>query len=406
MFSKMQKQQVKEIFKRKPDVDNNVELYSHDFLSNSASLENRKSYIFHGDELFLEGYPYSIELTEDDFYSGSEPSGFEFDKCRFFEAHEGTLLRVFNIDGKWYTSTNRRLNAFNSNWIYKKSTFGIDFAAAVKENIRIVSDDEIFEEEENLTLEQQKDNARKYLDEIYERNLDKDKKYMFLLKLSKEEKFVCKSVPFSFFNVGVFDKDNKLDLTEPVVLDGYNVPTPAEPKFESLDHLFYELRNVDPEYIQGFIAIQENTKHFKILNGFYKRLSELRGVTPSLRFRYLELLHEKANAQSDQEYHNCEIRIDEFCRRFDFVPIAVENQIWNIVNELHAKYYTIYINRERCDVAPKMTKMLNYIHYEYINSGYDLITSKPRIRYLVEYTNPSNLNQLIAEHEKACKRAE
>ena len=160
------------------------------------------------------------------------------------------------------------------------------------ENIRALSDEEFFEDEEE-SFEEKKKVAREYLNKIYEANLDKSKKYMFLIEPCKEERIVCLTNSPRFFNIGVFDKDNNLSLTEDVVLDGFMVPKPQELFFEDMREMLQALDNIDIKRIQGFIAIQSeqgrDDKHFKILTNRYKYYFGLRGNTSSIRFRFLEL---------------------------------------------------------------------------------------------------------------------
>jgi|APSaa5957512535_1039671.scaffolds.fasta_scaffold00260_29 hypothetical protein len=408
-----------QLMKKQPDVDKerpSVELYSAEYRDQRCipHSTNVKSYVFNGDELFFEGYPYSIELTQTNY------EGLEFEKCRFFEAHEGTLLRVFNIGGKWYTSTNRRLDAFNSKWAAKTTTFGLHFAHAVRENIRALSDEEFFEDEEE-SFEEKKKVAREYLNKIYEANLDKSKKYMFLIEPCKEERIVCLTNSPRFFNIGVFDKDNNLSLTEDVVLDGFMVPKPQELFFEDMREMLQALDNIDIKRIQGFIAIQSeqgrDDKHFKILTNRYKYYFGLRGNTSSIRFRFLELeyqntlihLGQGTNQQTTAQTNQMLI---DFCDMYDFNAEPLLNYIWRVVVEdLFQKYQIRYIKKNLADpsMSPKQDKMLKEIHMHFsesVRAGRRRQTDRLRIRDILAMQKPSYLNQLIAEYEKKDKDAE
>lgn len=419
MMSTITKQIVQQKFKKQPDVDQeqpSVQLFCTEYRDQRCvpHSSNAKSYVFNDDELFLEGYPYSIELTQTNY------EGLEFAKCRFFEAHEGTLLRVFNINGKWYTSTNRRLNAFNSKWAAKTTTFGIHFADAVRENIRAVNDDEFFEDEEDKKLEDRKQDARDYLNQIYEANLDKTKKYMFLIEPCKEERIVCLTNSPRFFNIGVFDKDNNLSLDEDVVLDGYGVPRPQELVFEDMREMLDALNNIDFNRIQGFIAIQNeegrDNKHFKILNNMYKYYFGLRGNTSSIRFRYLQLAHQNTMITmglgiNQQTTVQTKQMLDDFCAMYDFNPQPLLEYVWiKIVGDLFQKYQQRYIKKMTdTSITDKQDKMLKEIHQHFIESlraGNRRPTNKMRINDILVMQKPSSLNQLIAEYEKKDKDAE
>lgn len=403
---------------KKSDVDSEhpeVELYFSEYRNQNCvnHSTNTKSCVFNGDQLFLASYPYSIELDL------AQPNQeFEFEKCRFFEAHEGTLIRVFNIKGNWYTATNRRLNAFNSKWAAKTTTFGLHFADAVRENIRALNDDEFFEDEEE-SFEEKKKSAKNYLSKIYDDNLDKSKKYMFLLEPCKEERIVCLTNSPRFFNIGVFDKDNNLSLDEDVTLGGFLVPKPKELVFEDMGKMRCALENIDYYHLQGFIAIQNGgEKHFKILNEQYKYLFKLRNNVSSIRFRFLQLEHQNTvinlnHGTNQQTTAQTEQMLNDFCNlyRSEFDPQPLLTYIWSrVVEDLFVKYQDRYIKKQPDPtVSNKQDMMLKEIHRyfnESVKAGHRRQTDRLRIRDILAMQKPSDLNQLIAEYEKKDKDAE
>jgi len=407
---------VQQQLKKFPDVDKenpSVKLYCSEYRNQNCvpHSTNAKSYVFNNGQIFFEGYPYSIELTQNNC------DELEFEKCRFFEAHEGTLLRVFNIDGKWYTSTNRRLDAFNSKWAAKTTTFGIHFADAVRENIRSLNDGEIFEEEE-ATLAEKKKTASDYLSKIYEDNLDKTKKYMFLLEPCGEERIVCLTNSPRFFNIGVFDKDNNLSLEEDVSMDGFVVPKPKELVFENVDEMLCALDNIDIYNIQGFVAIQSaeglDDKHFKILNNRYKYFFDVRGNTPSIRFRFIELEYQNTivnlqHGTNQQTTVQTEQMLRDFCDMYKFDPQPLLNYIWvKVVDDLFHKYQNRYIKKHPADptITTKQDMILKDIHSHFsesVREGRRRQTDKRRIADILATQKPPVLNQLIAEYEKKDK---
>lgn len=413
------KQIVKQQLRKQPDIDKeqpDVELYCSEYRNQNCipHSTNAKSYIFNGDKLFLESYPYSIELTRDNH------DELEFEKCRFFEAHEGTLIRVFNINGKWYTSTNRRLDAFNSKWAAKTTTFGIHFADTVMENIRALNDDEFFENEEE-TIEERKNSSKNYLNKIYDENLDKSKKYMFFLEPCKEERIVCSTKSPCFFNIGVFDKDNNLSLDEDVVLDGFNVPKPKELMFKDMSEMLCALDNISINRIQGFIAIQteegREDKHFKLLNDDYKYYFGLRGNTSSIRFRFLELEYQntiinlriRTNQQTTRQTQKM---LNDFCNLYNFNPQPLLNYIWlKVVDDLFYKYQNRYIKKQQIDglITTKQDNILKEIHFHFnesVRANRRCRTDRLRIRDILAMQKPSVLNQLIGEYEKKDRDSE
>jgi len=416
----MNKRVIQQMLNKQPDRDKerqHIELYCFENRDSRTAVMN--NFIFNGEQLFLTGYPYSIELTAADFITTNNPQDFQFNECRFFEAHEGTLIRVFNIDDKWYTSTNRRLDAFNSKWAAKTTTFGLHFANAVQENIRALNDDEFFEEDDD-SLEEKKKRCRNYLNETYEANLDKSKKYMFLLEPCKEERIVCTTSSPRFFNIGVFDKENNISLDEDVTM-GFPVPKPKEIFFNDVKDMLDALSGVDHLRIQGFIAIQRSKdhqdKHFKILNDQYKYYSDLRGNTSSISFRFLELDYQNTiinlkHGTNHQTTSQTQKMLADFCRMYQFDSRPLLEYIWTtIAKDLYNKYYNRYITKGHADpsITQKQDMILKQIHNHYVESVKDnhrQNTTRTRINDILSMQKPSVLNQLIGEYKKNDKDAE
>ena len=390
---------------KNPDIDlenEGVELYCSDFKDNSA--RNTKSYVFHRDELFLASCSYSIELGKE------ECDCLKFKNCRFFEAHEGTVIKVFNINNKWYTATNRRLNAFNSKWAARNTTFGIFFAAAVEENIRKVDDDEIFEDDIPKSLDQRKKEAKEYLNSIYESNFDKTKKYIFLLKPCKEERIVCETQSPKIFNIGVFDKDNNFSNDEKIIIENFTVPRPTELFFDNKEQMIEALSDINPMNLQGFVAIQKEgseDKHYKIFNDEYKYYFNLRNNRPSLRFRFLELCHENTMSNIKNYTNQNNKKIIDFTELYkdDFDPHEVLEYIWSrIVVDLFRLYEAQYIKKLPVTIlTDKQEYILEVVHSHFLNSGKRLPTNHQRISDLLAIQKPSILNQLLGEYEKKDK---
>lgn len=372
----------------KPDVDADnpsVELYCAEHQSDV------KSYVFHGEKLFFEGYPYSIELTQSSLMKNHREAGFDFEKCKFFEAYEGTLLRVFNIQDKWYVSTNRRLNAMNSKWAAKTTTFGLCFADAVRDLV----DAEYFESE---SLEDKKKTALMFLTDMCEKNLDKSKKYMFLLKPCEEERIVCETSKSEFLNVGVFDEFNQLNFEEDVFFDGCKVPKPLQFHFKSFEEMMEALEDVDIRYSLGFIAIQDD-HHYKIMKDKYKELFALRNNVPSIRFRYLQLEYLK-NVKG-QKYD-----IQRFLDLYNFDPEPVRKLIWDVAQDLFSKYRDYYIMRNTAEMSENVSNILSEVHNVYRNRRYKNFRIDPNvISDILAMQRPSTLNHLIREYEKENKVA-
>jgi hypothetical protein len=415
--------------KKKPDVDqnNNVSLFCADYdnkIHGAAQAEhpsnNTKGYVFHGDKLFFQGFPYSTELNLNSF----DESQIDLKNYRIFESHEGTLIRVFNINNIWYTSTNRKLDAFKSKWAAKHTTFGQRFVAAIRDLVDENEVDENSEEEteedfsktstsevstsgvsaaqkyeERVKEQNSKDSA--FLTKIYEKNLDPLKKYMFILKPSEEERIVCRAEPRpTIYHVGTFDKDNMISFDEEIILNGTKIETPKEKFFKDWHELKKSIDSININYHQGYILIQkgeEFDKHYKIINDQYRYLFSVRGNVPSLKFRYLQLRkYGGGSAPVNKEMYESFLNLYNYHNE----AMAIEKEIYELSKDLHQKYLLIYVEKKRnSDLSDAENDVLqNIIHKSYLDTRSKTTISK--INDLLTLNKPSKINKLLQEKRK------
>jgi hypothetical protein len=111
------------------DQENNLDLfcYLNCKKSDPEFLQKCRGLVFNEKNLVLKGFPYTQEYTEDD----NKDFDFDISTCLFYKSYEGCLIRIFYFNNKWYTSTNKKLNAFRSKWASKKS-YGTFFNEALE----------------------------------------------------------------------------------------------------------------------------------------------------------------------------------------------------------------------------------------------------------------------------------
>jgi len=386
---------------KKPDLDksNNVSLFCGNYntlqtTKNTQHPINIRGYVFVKDTLFFQGFPTSIEL-EDDMLETLDLS-----KCRVFEAHEGTLIRVFNINGVWYTSTNRKLDAMRSKWAAKYETFGQRFTDAIREILdelyeEEVKDDELF----NESIQRINDRNRDFLNKVYERNLNPKYKYMFLLKPSEEERIVCKAEPRpTIYHVGTFNEDNVLNLDETVELDKNVIDKPKELKFTSVEEIKNAVEKCNIEHHQGFIIIYKDSAtnnediHYKYSPIRYKYLFKVRANIPSLKFRYLQLRRYGVSTEFTEKEFKAFIEL----YNYEHTSKEIETDIYNICYDLHQKYITYYVDKKQIDISELEKEVLqSIIHKAYIESR--LKTTISRINDLLTQSKPNYINYLLKQ---------
>lgn len=397
--------------KKQPDVDqdNDVSLFcAGDFDKEIQHPSNTKGYVFHGDKLFFQGFPYSTELNLNSF----DESQIDLHNCRIFESHEGTLIRVFNVNNIWYTSTNRKLDALKSKWAAKHATFGQRFAAATRDIVDENEVDIIDSDEPEIKLDgrrkyedrvvEQNSKDRAFLTKIYEKNLDPLKKYMFILKPSEEERIVCRAEPSpTIYHVGTFDKDNVLSFDEEVNFNGTKIETPKERFFKDWHELRNSIDSININYHQGYVLIEkkkgEDDKHYKIINDRYRYLFSVRGSVPSLKFRYLQLRKYGSgsikNAPVNQEMYESFLDLYNYHNE----SMAIEKEIYELSKDLHQKYLFIYVEKKRTsDISEAENDVLqNIIHKSYLDTRSKTTVSK--INDLLTLDKPSKINKLLQE---------
>jgi hypothetical protein len=130
---------------------------------------------------------------------------------------------MFYFAGKWYLSTNRKLDAFRSKWASKES-FGSFFKKALEYE---------FENNERLRSSVDYNPEKDDAIERFQSVLDTSKQYMFLLLNNNENRIVCsvQEKP-TIFHVGTF-VNFELKMDEDVYLS-----YPKKHDFIDIDELF------------------------------------------------------------------------------------------------------------------------------------------------------------------------
>lgn len=390
----------------------NVKLYKTvNNYRNKLKKPECTSLVFINGVFAFSGYPYSIEMTPK---SLEKPLDFDIvSKCRFFEANEGTVLRVFNVNGEWYTITNKKLNAFTCKWASKEKTFGCHLAKSIFAllNPNYTDDGSCAKprfDDVNISTE--------YVNKIWSESLDPTKRYFFLLKCNEEERVVCDAEE-AILNIGVIDENNQLSLDKEVklanvyqsefsVVPSYTIPKPTEHKFSNLCELVEKVNNIDHTKCSGLLAICktdssgadieaniEHHIHFKLLKPKYHYLNSLRGNTPSIRFRFFQLRY---LGNLDLQLKHC---IEDFKNLYPDYCKGAEKSISKIATKIHSLYQKIFVSKtESIDIQDQeMKKILYTIHKEFLTTRQS--TTYQKVNDILSYITPEQLNGLIKEHE-------
>lgn len=269
-----------------------------------------------GDVLVCKTFPYTEEYTE---LTPDITQKLSSGTWKFYPSYEGTIIRIVNdpMTNTQLITTHKKINAYESFWGSSKS-FGELFETSIKERYESCSEENV----ENPFY-------------LFLSLLPKNMHHTFLL-CSNLDNMIVSNKDNEVFYVGSFDNtSNKyLGINKDVSdkLSSFcSTMAELELKNDVQDILKY-MDDINPLQQQGILAINDSFDIFKLINPVYKSLSELRGNTPSLSDRYIELLRVESNM------------LDDFVHFF-----SNHNHIFNQIHEMYESviYYLYYVVRER-----------------------------------------------------------
>lgn len=365
------------------DAETGIDLfcYTHCDKSDPDIIKRCRGIVFKGDEKILEGFPFTQEYSERDYefiisnniLDGGDSST-SFNNCKVYDAYEGSTIRIFHYSGKWFISTNRKLDAFRSKWASKES-YGTFFKKALE-----------FEYEQNeefrtaLSSSSEEDIIQKFFS-----ILDVNKQYMFLL-LNNEENRIVSLPPEqpTVYHVGTF-VDGILSMEENVYL-----PYPREHVFESIVDMFDYVHNISWKNKQGIIIFTPDNNQIKILNEEYKELFEARGNEPSIKFRYLQV-------RLDAEYSSIlRYLYPDFVKSFE----EYENHLKTVANNIYNAYVSRFIKKNYVKVSQDEYNVIRECHSWHLEDRYTNFVNLNKVTDVLNAQSPTNLNNMIKNLKK------
>jgi hypothetical protein len=279
-------------------------------------------------------------------------------KCRFFEAHEGVLIRMFYYSGKWFVTTHRKLNAFTSKWGGSES-HGTSFKNALKEQLG--------ESGNPLDLLKEK--------------LDTSRQYMFLVRNTKDNRIVC-SAPENptVYHVGTF-------IDGVLVLDDDTIPItkPREITITTIDDMYNHVSTSDVTVSPGLIAFAPGNSQFKITNSEYTRLFNIRGNQSSIKFRYLQLRSKPLDRDMLVKLY------PEFVPEFE----KYEDALTQVTINIHTAYIDRFINKNHVVVPHAEYNIIKTAHAWFHQDRTTRMVTKNVIWDILAEQPPPSLNQMI-----------
>lgn len=356
------------------DTDNQLDLFSYIKCTNDDTefLKSCRGVVFNEENVVLHGFPYTEEYTVGGENNDMLVTKFEnLSEYKVFTAHEGTLLRLFNFNNKWYLSTHRKLDAFKSKWA-SQTSFGESFVSYLD---HYYNNNETFKSK----LGEVGENTSVY--QLFLNTLDTTKQYMFLVPNMGTNRIVCKNENVDVYHVGTFvSGTTQFSLQEDI-----GMKYPEQHSFNNSSELLDYVYNVDYNQHQGLLLFGPNNKQYKILNDKYSSLYQVRGNEPSIKFRYLQV--RMNHSELDKLYY----LYPNFANSFD----DYENTLYDIARYVNKNYVNRYIKHQHVVIPKNFYIFMQKCHKWHLENKEKNRISLTRVINLLNQERPSSLNRMI-----------
>lgn len=346
-----------------------LKLYCYTECNNDSDrlLKDTRGLVFHGDEMVMNSFSFCEEYKAGD--EKLEGALKDFDKWSFYNSLEGSLLRLFYFNDRWYLSTHHRLDAFKSRWS-SRSSFGQLFVDALKREYEYGLRD-------MFTLKDDED-----IFEAFKNNLDKTEQYVFLLRNTSQNRIVCdapdKNDP-RVYHIATF-KNNVLSTSSIPI--GLYIPQPTKLFFNNLDELNNYVNECDTKKYQGVVCFC-GTHCVKVVSSSYSRLFNIRGNQPSVKYRYLEVRNDpKLKEDFVNLYGDMKDTFNEY-----------ERNLNNIAKMIHRYYVNRFVRHQYVMVHKAYFKIMSACHTDYKTTG-EIITYQ-KVLDKINCQTASMLNELL-----------
>ena len=351
---------------RKTDMMGSLVCYCSDNPPMSRFEQQIRGYIFDNDKLILKSLPYATEfkydvesIDEDLFNVTNDPKRIgSLDQYNITVMKEGTSIRVFFYDNKWYITTHRKINAFNSKW--GKESFG-----------------EIFEN--NIKIK-----TGKSLDEFLD-TLNKEYSYIFLVGTTLNTRVV--SPQYDDLNLlTCMDKNNEIVID--TNMKDYYIESL---KFSNIDEAIKYVDDLKYQEENHGIFLYSKNESFKIINSEYNQLAQLRHNLPSIMFAYLHNVFNKVDREIFRDMY------DYMIEDFD----KYDTEIDLIADDILMKYFNRFVRKQVFTVSKHEHHILYSLHGMFLKNRVPI--TKESVLEIFRDTIPSNINKIINERKQKLK---
>lgn len=249
---------------------------------------------------------------------------------KVFISIEGFQIRLFEYQGIWFISTHHKINAFDSKWT-SSTSFGNQFISALDLVLPPVEEADAPSDIKIHGLMSSKPRIRYFLS-----RLNKNYIYDFLVGNDSDNRLVCNAPKQPVIQLlGVFDRLNNFRLVADVDLP---VKSPTELHYDSISDILDIVNRMDFTETQGVMMLHtDKAKLSKIFNNGYFHYMHVRGNTPSIELRYLEVRHD-----ADQKEDLARI-FSEYTERFEELERIINEELPETILHIYGVRYIKHI---------------------------------------------------------------
>lgn len=290
-------------------------------------------------------------------------------------AEDGTMIRLYNYKDEWHTATTKCIDARNSYWVTDKYSFDEMFYDAVDRDVI--------------------------------QKLDKNFTYCFVLKHPLNRLVVKHDKAEVVFVSKIQNKNGKetleLDLTHigeaelyetvsrsrvlpEIIEDSYlvtsnwgdsmdeetrtmNVETSTRTNVNWTREELNNLLKIGDEKVKGilFVKLDRETGRYKRVlyeSDLYKELKEIKGNTPNVEKRWIELYKEDKKSEL--------VKFESVYREYSEKFRDLENRFEKVIREIYREYIKTHVYREyRLDETSDYYKSVKRVHGVYMRTKTD-----------------------------------
>lgn len=350
------------------------------FKDNVELIQKCRGIVFDGKKVVMRAFSHNDEFGESEMGLITEKltgiGGGDLSKglklCRFYESHEGALIRMFNYKGVWFTTTHRKLNAFKSKWGSCES-YGSTFKKALKNQIN---------------LREELSNSVKNTDtnffDGFQNTLDPANQYMFLVRNTNENRLVSTAPDLeTMYHVGTF-VNGELDMDVDI-----NVQKPRSLTFDTVESLHEYISTTHPADTSGLVVFCPGNLQFKISSNAYMSMFNVRGNQPSVKFRYLQIRTDKASNDTIRMMYPDNIKeFDEY-----------EQLLSDIAKKIHDAYMQRFIHKQFVSVPVGEYMVIKCAHTWFWSDRDNRKVTFNVIRDILNEQKATSLNTMIKKHK-------